>query len=143
VARLYARERRPKRVAGPRVRRFVILRAVMATLRTDGGDLVLALSRRERIGALHGDVRVPLSCVEDVAVTPHPFGELRGIRAPGTGMPGVIALGTWRGRGEKGFAAVYRQRPGVVVRLRDSEFAWLCVSAGDPQAVAERIRAAL
>jgi len=31
----------------------------------------------------------------------------------------------------------------VFVRLRDSEFDWLCVSADDPQAVAERIRAAL
>ena len=115
----------------------------MATLRTDGGDLVLALSRWERLGALHGDIRAPLSCVEDVAVTERPFGELRGIRAPGTGMPGVIALGTWRGRGGKGFAAVYRRQPGVVIRLRDSEFGWLCVSADDAQAVAERIRGAL
>jgi hypothetical protein len=139
---LYARERRPKAVRARRARRFVILRAVMAALRTDGGDLVLALSAWERFGALHGDIRVPLSCVEDVAVTQRPFGELRGIRAPGTGMPGVIALGTWRGRGKKGFAAVYRNQPGVVVRLRDSEFAWLCVSSADPQAVAEQIRAA-
>jgi hypothetical protein len=115
----------------------------MATLRIDDGELVLALSRWERLGAMHRDIRVPLTSVEDVAVTEHPFGELRGIRAPGTGMPGVIALGTWRGRGEKGFAAVYRKGAGVVVRLRDSEFAWLCVSSDDPQAVADRVRAAV
>ena len=46
-------------------------------------------------------------------------------------------------RRAKGFAAVYRGKPGVIVRLRDGEFAWLCVSADDPQAVVERIRAAL
>ena len=57
----------------------------MATLRTDDGDLVLALSRREKLGGMHGDIRVPLSAVEDVAVTDKPFGELIGQRAPGTG----------------------------------------------------------
>ena len=116
----------------------------MATLLTDNGDLVLALSRREKLGGMHGDIRVPLSAVEEVVVTDQPFGELRGQRAPGTGIPRVIALGTWRTRRkEKGFAAVYRGKPGVVVRLRDSEFAWLCVSADDAQDVAARIRAAV
>ena len=116
----------------------------MATLLTDNGDLVLALSRREKLGGMHGDIRVPLSAVEEVTVTDKPFGALRGQRAPGTGIPRVIALGTWRKRkGEKGFAAVYRGKPGVVVRLRDSEFAWLCVSADDAQDVAARIRAAV
>ena len=116
----------------------------MAALVTDNDDLVLALSRREKLGALHGDIRVPLSAVEEVTVTDKPFGELQGQRAPGTGIPRVIALGTWRKRkGEKGFAAVYRSKPGVLVRLRDSEFAWLCVSADDPEGVAARIRAAV
>ena len=44
-------------------------------------------------------------------------GELRGLRAPGTGIPGVIALGTWRSKGAKDFAAVYRGGPAVVVEL--------------------------
>ena len=122
----------------------------MATLLTDNGELVLSLSRREKLGALHGDIRVPLSAVEEVLVTDKPFGALHGVRSPGTGIPRVIALGTWRtkrkqnGRRKvKGFAAVYLRRPGVVVRLRDSEFAWLCVSAEDAQDVAARISAAL
>jgi hypothetical protein len=115
----------------------------MAQLIIDDGELMLALSRRERFGALHGDIRVPLDAVAEVAVTDAPFGELRGMRAPGTGIPRVIALGTWRAlRGEKGFAAVYRGTPGVVVRLSGTEFSWLCVSADAPQAVVDRIRAA-
>ncbi len=77
----------------------------MAQLITDGDDLVLSLATWERLGGMHGDIRVPLSAVEEIAVTERPFGELRGVRAPGTGMPRVIELGTWRGKGEKGFAA--------------------------------------
>jgi hypothetical protein len=112
----------------------------MAKLIADGDDLVLALSTWERIGGLRREIRVPRDAIEDVAVTHDPFGRLRGVRAPGTGIPRVVALGTWRRRGgEKGFAAVYRGKAGVFVRLRDSEFAWLCVSADDPAAVAERI----
>lgn len=122
----------------------------MATLLSDDGELVLSLSRREKLGALHGDIRVPLSAVEEVVVTERPFDALHGVRSPGTGIPRVIALGTWRARRtqdgrrkEKGFAAVYLRRPGVVVRLRDSEFAWLCVSAKDARDVAARIGSAL
>ena len=115
----------------------------MARLITDDGDVVLSLSRWERVGALHGSIRAPLSAVEDVAVTDTPFRELRGMRAPGTGFPRVIALGTWRtSRTEKGFAAVYRGKRGVVVRLRDHEFGWLCLSADDPEEIVARIRSA-
>ena len=115
----------------------------MAQLLTDDGHLVLSLSGWERVGAFHGSIRAPLSAVEDVAVTETPFKELRGQRAPGTGIPRVIALGTWRtSRRQKGFAAVYRGKRGVLVRLRDHEFEWLCVSADDPEEIAARIRAA-
>ena len=116
----------------------------MATLTPDGGDLVLSLSAWERLGGLHGDIRVPLSARRrgrrDRAAVQR---AARNARAGHRLAAARIALGTWRGRSEKGFAAVYRGKPGVVVRLRDSEFAWLCVSADDPPAVVERIRAAL
>ena len=115
----------------------------MATLRTDNGDLVLALSRGEKLGSLHGDIRVPLSAVEEVAVTDEPFAELRGRRHPGTRVFYAIALGTWRERHQRGFAAIYGRKPAVTLRLRDGDFAWLCVTADDPHAVAEQIRHAL
>ena len=108
----------------------------MATLLVDDGDLVLRLSRWEKLGGLHGDIRVPRGAVEDVQVSRKPFGDLRGIRAPGTGLPRRIALGTWRYRGGKDFAALYRGKPGVIVRLRDAPFQRLLVSADDADAVA-------
>ena len=70
----------------------------------ENGALNLRLSRPEKLGALHGDVRVACDAVEDLYVSRRPFGELRGVRAPGTGVPGRIALGTWRYRGDKDFA---------------------------------------
>ena len=114
----------------------------MATLIVQDGELVVVLSRWERAGALHGDVRVPLGSIEDVSVSAQPFGELRGLRAPGTGWPRVIALGTFRYSGSKDFAAIYRRKPAVIVRLRDAEFRRLLIAADDADAVAARIRAA-
>lgn len=114
----------------------------MATLTIQDGELVVALSRWEKAGAVHGDVRVPLHSVEDVSVSAQPFGELRGLRAPGAGWPRAIALGTWRYRGGKDFAALYRRRPAVIVRLRDAEFGRLLIAADDAETVAARIREA-
>lgn len=114
----------------------------MARLVIENGELVVRLSRREKLGALHGDVRIPLGAVESVRVSARPFRELRGIRAPGTGMPGVIALGTFRGRKGKVFAAIYRRRPAVVVDLRDGPFRQVLVSVDDADAVAAAIRQA-
>lgn len=107
------------------------------------GRVEVVLSQKERIAALRGDVSAALGEVADVRVSAHPFGELRGIRAPGTGVPGIIALGTWRHRGGKDFVAIYRGRPAVVVELRPgSEFERLIVAAEDPDRTIEAIRSA-
>lgn len=110
----------------------------MARLSVQGAELVVHLSLLERIGAFHGPLRVPLSSVVDVTPTSNAWGALRGLRAPGTGLPGVIALGTWRFRGEKDFVAVYR-RPGIVVRLQHGEWSRLVISVRNPRQVCAQI----
>jgi hypothetical protein len=112
----------------------------MATVRREGGEIVLKLNDLEKAGALHGDVRVPATAVREVHVSTRPFRELRGIRAPGTGLPGAIALGTWRYRGGKDFAALYRGGPAVIVELDGAEWGRLLVSAHDAADVAAALR---
>jgi hypothetical protein len=111
----------------------------MARLEIEGASLVLRLSLLERLGALSGQPRVPLAAIREVRVTAKPWKELKGIRAPGTGWPGTIALGTWRHDGVKDFCAVYRKRPGVVVALDGTKYARFVVSAADPTSVVETI----
>jgi hypothetical protein len=114
----------------------------MAELRVEGSELVVELSELEKVGALRGDVRVPLASVRAVRVADDPRPELRGIRAPGTGIPGIIALGSRRGEGHD-FAAVYHDHPAVVVELEGTQFDRLVITVRDPQAVAEEIRSAV
>jgi hypothetical protein len=115
----------------------------VATLVIDGDALVVRLSAFEKLGALRGDVRTPLSAIRAIRVTEDPWPELRGVRAPGTGIPGVISLCTLRGEGFRDFAAVYRHRPAVVVEADDAHFNRLIVSCEDAAGEAQRISEAL
>ena len=115
----------------------------MARIFVDGPDLVVGLSLLEKLGAFRGNVRVPLSAVRSAEVDPDPWSSLRGTRAPGTGFPGVIALGMRRRIGGWDFAAVHGKGPAVRVDLdRPAHFGRLVVSVPDPQQTAAAIHAA-
>ena len=106
----------------------------MATVEVGTSGLRVRMSRIERLGAFHDDVVATTANLVDAASVDDVWSFLRGARAPGTGIPGVIMLGTTRQDGVKDFCAVYRHGPGLVVELRDHEFARLLVSLGAPEA---------
>ena len=105
----------------------------------DGSDLVVRLSGFEKLGALRGDVRLPLSSITDVGVEAESGQARRGLRAPGTGMPTVLYLGNWWHRGGWDFLAIQPRKPAVRVDLSPGErYARLLVTVRDPhRAVAE------
>jgi hypothetical protein len=114
----------------------------VADLRTDGDEVVLHMGALEKAEGFHGDIRIPLSAVTAVRVVDTAWPELRGVRAPGTGVPDVIAVGTRRGGFGKDFAAVHGKGPAVVVELEGAEYGHLIVTCDDADTVASAIRAA-
>jgi hypothetical protein len=112
----------------------------VASLILDGADLVVKMSELERVEAFRSDVRVPLAAVQAVRVVDAAWPELRGIRAPGTGIPGVIAVGTRRGPFGKDFAVVHGQERAVVVDLAGADYGRLVVTTPDAESVAAEIR---
>jgi len=115
----------------------------MAELEITAGSLAVRLSGLEKLGGMHSDIEVPLRLVRDVEVVTDPWTALRGIRAPGTGIPGVIALGTRLGSGTTDFTAVYHHTPAVVVQMSGGEFDRLVISSDHAEADAAMIRDAL
>jgi hypothetical protein len=107
----------------------------MATLRREGGELVVKLTALEKLGALRDDIRVPWASVRYIRVNESPFRELRGLRI-GTRLPWIIGLGTWYMRGGRMFAAIYRRSPGVVVELDGARYRKLVVTMSDAGEVA-------
>ena len=115
----------------------------MADVRVDGGEVVVALTRLEKLAALHGDVRVPLPVVRAVDVVDDGPAAVRGLRAPGTAWPGGPKIGTWRRRGERTFAVARHGRPAVRLGLDGpgSAFTELVVTVHDPHALARLLAA--
>ena len=102
----------------------------MAALSVDGGQLNVELSGWERVGALRrSDVSVPMTAVVSVRRLDNARKGIRGWRAPGTGLPGVIALGSWRKRDFVDFVAVTGSKPGYVIELRGEHFDRLVISS--------------
>ena len=112
----------------------------MAHLQIDEHSLVIVLSPKERIQAFHGNVSVPRSAVADVRVVPDGMHEVHGIRAPGTALPGVTKVGTWRSAGATTFAACHGHAPAVVIDLTGESYDRLVVTVQDPEAVQRSLR---
>jgi hypothetical protein len=84
----------------------------------------LRLSILEILGAFHLSPTVDLDQVESVEVIDNPWVRevLKGVRAPGTGVPFLVMLGTMRYLKGKDFVAIYRRKPSAIVTLKSGEF---------------------
>jgi hypothetical protein len=112
----------------------------MAELALEGDELVLHLSRMERLEAVHGDLRAPLAAVRSVDILddahrPADRGFKVGERLPGHSVVAVVRAG-----GQKLFAAVHHDTPrGVRVNFEGLDYdAWI-VGSVDPEGVAARV----
>ncbi len=112
----------------------------MAELRIHDEDVQVRLSALQELGAVRRSFAVPRSAVAHVEVVDEPFSRIRGIRAPGTGWPKTIALGTWRGRGTKDFLSIRKDERAVLIELEGQDFDRLLIGCDDPESVAARLR---
>lgn len=115
----------------------------VAEIDLDGDDVVLRLSRLEKLGALRGDVRVPRAAVGRVRVASKPITELPGLLLPGTSWPKPrVALGTLRRRGgHRDFVAIHGRGQVLVVELdeRSPRFERLLFSVEDAEETTRRL----
>ncbi len=100
----------------------------MARAEIAGDEVVLHLSRAERFWGFHGIPRAKIADIVSIEKVDNfwRYSGWKGLRAPGAGMPGIIALGTWRRFKSKSFCAIYKKEPGFKITLKNNEFsAWL------------------
>ena len=100
----------------------------MARVHIADGHLHLRLSRAEKLQTLHSDLEVPLAHVVSVDPAHDLWPHLRGIRAPGTGIPRLLLLGTMRFKTGRDFCIAYHGKPGVIIRLREEKYERLLVA---------------
>ena len=93
-------------------------------LKVENGEIKLQLSEWEAVGALSKSPSMPISEISGVKYYDDLWSSkvLQGFRAPGTGVPFLIMLGTMRTMRWKAFCAIYKRRPGVVIDFKSGPF---------------------
>ena len=96
----------------------------MAHVVITGEKVRLNLSTLEILGAFHRSPEKELSEIESIEIEESPWVRevLKGYRAPGTGIPFVVMLGTMRYTGGRDFVAIYRRKPAAIINFRSGEF---------------------
>ena len=106
--------------------------------------LVVHVQGMDQLWALKSRLEIPLSHVVGPEVNPGVAqGWSKGVRAPGTHVPGVIAAGTFYQEGERVFWDVHDPEKTVVIHLEDERYARLVIEVEDPPATAAAIQRAL
>ena len=113
----------------------------MAKLRVSGDELILELSFWERVGALRSSPRVSKSAVTKVEFIDNLWSKkvLRGVRAPGTGFPFKVLLGTMMGRKYRDFTAIKGRGAGVEIWLNEGPFERWIFTLRQPKSEIEQL----
>jgi len=106
----------------------------MALVNIVDDDLVVVIEGLDKLWALTSRLVVPLRCVRGATADPGAIKEPKGIRGPGTHLPGFITAGTFRIDGERIFWDVHNPAKAVVIELADQRFARLVIEVADPAA---------
>lgn len=121
----------------------------MADLHVHRDRLELRLTRAEKVLALRrGDLVIPRTAIRSVAITDDPWIWVRGVHAPGAGIPLTLAAGTWKFHGGKDFLLIKgKSRQAVVIDIDQPDgeevadgFARVIVSTSHAAALIEALR---
>jgi len=118
--------------------------AAMAEVELAEDALIIHVRGADRLWALKSRLEIPLSHVVGAEADPQvALGWWKGLRAPGTHVPGVVTAGTFYQEGERVFWDVHDPEKTVVIRLRDERYARLVIEVEDPPATVAAIQEAL
>lgn len=106
--------------------------------------VVIQLALWERLVALHGNVRVPVSAVRSATIVADPVEDMKDYQSLGNTVTQRFVYGVRRVPGiGKAFVAARGHRPAVLVQLDPaSKFVRLLVTVADPDATVASIRSA-
>ena len=116
----------------------------MAKVAINNEHLQVSIGAFEAVQALRVSFSVPLSCVVGATEDPNFIraGGL-GFRSPGTGLPGVIARGTFRKPGEKTLSLWGRNQEIVVIQLINHKWDRLVIGCDDAKSLVTMVNSAI
>lgn len=94
----------------------------MARVEIHKDRVVIRLTAAEKVAALHRrDITLSRAAITSAIITDDPWVWIRGVRSPGTHVPGKLAVGTWRSLSGHDFVLARSGRDAVVLDLELAE----------------------
>lgn len=117
----------------------------MTEVELTGDALVVHVRGMDRLWALKSRLEIPLSHVAGAERADSEAARRwwKGVRAPGTHLPGVITAGTFYQEGDRVFCDVHDPEKAVEIRLNDERYARLVIEVEEPDATIAAVRRAL
>jgi hypothetical protein len=116
----------------------------MVEISVSAGQVRLEVKGLDKLWAFKGTLEIPVAHIRGARVdTDIARGWWKGIRAPGTSIPGVIRAGTFYQDGKRVFWDVHHPEKTIVIDLHDETYDQLIVEVADPPAAVEQITKAL
>jgi hypothetical protein len=110
----------------------------------NGESLIVHVRGMDRLFSLKSRLEIPLSHVLGAVADPQvASGHRRGLRAPGTHLPGFITAGTFYQEGDRVFWDVHDPEQAIVIRLEDERYSRLVIEVEDPSSTAAAIEEAI
>ena len=104
--------------------------------------VVVTMRGLNKIWAMKGRLEIPLERITSAAYVPDARVLARGLRLPGTAIPGVMIAGTYLARGQRAFYAMHRGENGLVIDIDGWKYQQVIVDTKDPDALASQIEEA-
>ena len=116
----------------------------MVEVSVDKEDLVFTVQGLHKLWAFKSSVRVPIGSVRSVARDADAKrGMWKGIRFPGTHIPGLIVAGTFYQRHRKSFWDVTNAANTIVVETHGGPYDRIVVDVSDPRKTVQLIESVL
>lgn len=115
----------------------------MARVNIANQKLVIRIGALEAIQALQPSFSIGLEKVRGATDDPDYIKSGLGFRSPGTGLPGVIAKGTFRKPGQKVLSLWNRGQEIVVIELSGAKWDRIVLGCNDAKKLSNQINAAL
>ena len=115
----------------------------MPVLELTEKELVVHLRTWEAVLSLHGSIRIPLANVRGATADEGYRGRELGLRAPGTGVPGLLYAGTFYKNGDRQFVFIARGTHPVVIELANEKFKRIVLGVKDARRTAAEVSGAV
>lgn len=103
------------------------------------GTVTIQLSMAEKAESLHRDLTVPRSSISGVRVVSSAEDEVHGFKLVGSGIPGVIMVGTFRSSERSTFALCHGNGRGIVIDLTGEHYDRVVLTIDNPEQAASEL----